>query len=145
MWGGRVVCVSCLFHVFDFDALWVEGGLDPLKIDMDYNYIYEDSILMGNKNLAFAEVFFNNVFISSEYFGICSAWYIWLIKIQIIFQAAPRPVPQKIKHTTNTNKPYCCANKVNSSWPTTSFIHTQACESHDHDHQWTDYAMVWLP
>ncbi len=21
----------------------------------------------------------------------------------------------------------------------------QACESHDHDHQWTDYAMVWLP
>ncbi len=20
----------------------------------------------------------------------------------------------------------------------------QACESHDYDHQWTDYAMVWL-
>ncbi len=40
---------------------------------------------------------------------------------------------------TTGNNWTTCRDWINQSWP------QQACESHDHDHQWTDYAMVWLP
>ncbi len=38
-------------------------------------------------------------------------------------------------------------NKTDSyhNYLTTGINHIQACKSHDHDHEWTDYVMVWLP
>ncbi len=37
-----------------------------------------------------------------------------------------------------------CLKAVDSSFPGAFLLlsHIQACESHDHDHEWTDYATV---
>ncbi len=63
------------FHMFNL--VQEGGGLDPLKINMVYNYLWGDSSVMRKENQAFsAGLFCNNLFILNFY---CVKYYFFCI------------------------------------------------------------------
>ncbi len=85
------------------------------------------------------------------FFRLVDSWETWtklwcITYITVLSSWERRAMISRLHALSNTQKRVLAADHI-SLWVLQTVINilVQACESHDHDHQWTDYAMVWLP